>query len=37
MILQALTDDLSTAVNGDAATLRLVKYRRPADKAEDQG
>jgi len=37
MILQALTDDLSTAVDGDAATLRLVKYRRPADRAEDQG
>lgn len=38
MILQALTDDLSTAVDGDAATLRLVKYRRPADdQAGDQG
>ena len=35
MILQALTDDLSTAVDGDAATLRLVKYRRRPDQSED--
>lgn len=40
MILQALTDRLSTAVEGNAASLRLVKYRRPvdqADQSEDQG
>jgi hypothetical protein len=43
MILQALTDHLSTAVEGNAASIRLVKHRRPADQAdrtdqpEDQG
>jgi serine/threonine-protein kinase RsbW len=42
MILQALTDRLSTAVEGNAASLRLVKYRRPSDadqtdESEDQG
>ena len=43
MILQALTDHLSTAVEGNAASLHLVKYRRAtdqasrADQSEDQG
>lgn len=37
MILQALTDRLSTAVEGDTATLRLVKERHRADQLEDQG
>jgi serine/threonine-protein kinase RsbW len=43
MILQALTDRLSTAVEGNAASLRLVKYRRSpdhedlTDQSEDQG
>ena len=37
MILQALTDRLSTAVEGETATLHLVKYRRRADQSEDQG
>jgi serine/threonine-protein kinase RsbW len=43
MILQALTDRLSTAVEGNAASLRLVKYRRrpsdadQTDESEDQG
>lgn len=36
MILEALTDDLSTTVEGNAASLRLVKRQRP-DDAEDQG
>jgi hypothetical protein len=35
MILQALTDRLSTAVEGDTATLRLVKCRQPADRPDD--
>jgi hypothetical protein len=43
MILQALTDRLSTAVEGNAASLSLVKYRQASDQAdqavqaEDQG
>lgn len=37
MILQALADDLSTTVEGNTATLRLVKYRRRADESEDEG
>lgn len=35
MILQALTDRLSTSVEGQAATLHLVKYRQPADKPDE--
>jgi serine/threonine-protein kinase RsbW len=34
MILQALTDRLSTAVEGEAATLHLVKCRQPADQPD---
>ena len=38
MILQALTDGLSTAVDGTTATLTLVKHRHHADHhAEGQG
>lgn len=36
-ILQALTDDLSTTVDDEAATLRLVKHRRRSDESGDQG
>lgn len=34
MILQALTDEVSTSVDGTAASLRMVKRQRP-DHAED--
>jgi len=43
MILQALTDRLSTTVEGNAATLHLVKYRRAraqvdqTEQSEGQG
>lgn len=38
MILQALTDGLSSAVDGTTATLTLVKHRHHADHhAEGQG
>lgn len=37
MILQALTDDLSTAVEGTSASLRLVKYRQGSRGVEGQG
>lgn len=38
MILQALTDGLSTTVDGTTASLKLVKHRHHADHhAEGQG
>lgn len=37
MILQALTDEVSTAVDGGAARLRMVKHRRSSDGTEGQG
>jgi serine/threonine-protein kinase RsbW len=35
MILQALTDRLSTSVAGDTATLQLVKLRRPDGQLDE--
>lgn len=35
MILQALTDHLSTTVEGDTATLQLIKRREPASQPDD--
>jgi serine/threonine-protein kinase RsbW len=37
MILQALTDDLSTAMDGTSASLRLVKYREGSRQVEGRG
>ncbi len=37
MILQALTDDLSTTVNGKRASLRLVKHRQQPTTSEGRG
>ena len=37
VILQALTDDLSTSIDDDGATLRLIKYRRRSDESGDLG
>ncbi len=37
MILEALTDDLSTTVQGRRASLKLVKHRQPPTTSEGQG